>query len=55
MIMSAKSLLDKNPSPSVTEIKDALAGNICICSNYDHIVNAVVVAAEKLKRSQKNG
>ena len=55
MIMSAKSLLDKNPSPSATEIKDALAGNICICSNYDHIVNAVRVAAGKIKRRQKNG
>jgi carbon-monoxide dehydrogenase small subunit len=55
MIMSAKSLLDKNPSPSVTEIKEALAGNICICSNYDHIVNAVMVAAEKMNRRQKNG
>ncbi len=55
MIMSAKSLLEKNPNPSESEIKDALAGNICICSNYEHIVNAVDSAAKKIKRSQHHG
>jgi len=55
MILSAKSLLDKNPAPSVAEIKAALAGNICICSNYDHIINAVTVAAKKMKRRSANG
>ena len=32
------------------EIKAAIAGNICICSNYDHIINAIMVASEKLRR-----
>jgi aerobic-type carbon monoxide dehydrogenase small subunit (CoxS/CutS family) len=50
MIMSAKALLDKNPQPSSDEIKAALAGNLCICSNYDHIINAIMVASEKLRR-----
>ncbi len=50
MIMSTKSLLEKNPCPSESEIKDALAGNLCICSNYEHIINAVDAAARKAKR-----
>jgi len=50
MIMSTKALLYHNPQPTEEEVKEALAGNICICSNYEHIVNAVMVAAEKLQR-----
>ena len=46
MIMGAKALLDENPIPSVEEIKEALSGNLCICSNYDHIIKAVQRAAE---------
>jgi len=53
MIMSAKALLDRNPRPTETEIKEALAGNICICSNYEHIVNAVLVAAERIQETQR--
>lgn len=49
MIMSAKALLDKNSQPSLEEIKAALAGNLCICSNYEHIINAVRLGAEKLQ------
>ena len=54
MIMSAKALLDKNPQPTENEVKESLAGNICICSNYEHIVNAVQVAAEKIQRRGDN-
>ncbi len=54
MIMSAKALLDKNPQPTKNEVKESLAGNICICSNYEHIVNAVQVAAEKIQRRGGN-
>lgn len=46
MIMGAKALLDENPNPGVEEIKEALSGNLCICSNYDHIIKAVQRAAE---------
>jgi len=49
MIMSAKALLDKSPTPTEMEIKEALAGNICICSNYEHIVEAVLSASRKLR------
>ena len=49
MIMSAKALLDAEPDPGEARIKEALAGNICICSNYEHIVAAVRAASEALK------
>jgi carbon-monoxide dehydrogenase small subunit len=55
MIMSTKSLLDKNPRPTENEIKEALAGNICICSNYEHIIKSVKLAADKLQRRHKDG
>ncbi|MDP2646889.1 MAG: (2Fe-2S)-binding protein [Desulfobacterales bacterium] len=40
-ILSAKALLDKNPKPSENEIKDALAGNLCRCTGYNKIIEAV--------------
>lgn len=54
MIMSTKALLLKNPSPGDDEIKEAISGNICICSNYEHIINAVRSAAKKMKGEQAN-
>lgn len=45
MIMSAKALLMKNPDPSETEIRRALAGNLCRCTGYTKIVKAVQRAA----------
>lgn len=48
MIMSAKALLLKNPCPSRDDIKRALAGNICRCTGYIPIVNAVEKAAALL-------
>jgi aerobic-type carbon monoxide dehydrogenase small subunit (CoxS/CutS family) len=43
-LMSAKALLLRTPSPNAAEVRDALAGNICRCSNYNRIVEAVVAA-----------
>lgn len=48
MLVSTKHLLDNNPSPSEVEIRDALAGNICRCAAYEHIIQSVQLAAEKL-------
>ena len=48
MILSAKSLLDENPSPSKDEIRFALAGNLCRCTGYQKIVEAVVAASERI-------
>lgn len=46
MLMSARALLDKNCSPSREEIKTALEGNLCRCTGYKQIVNAVEAAAK---------
>jgi len=47
-LVAAKALLDRNPSPSVEEIRYALAGNLCRCTGYDKIVRAVQAAAKDL-------
>ena len=41
MLMSAKALLDENPHPSDAEIKEAISGNLCRCTGYVQIVEAV--------------
>jgi aerobic carbon-monoxide dehydrogenase small subunit len=45
MILSAVQLLERNPSPSRTEIAHALRGNLCRCTGYSHIIDAVEHAA----------
>lgn len=52
-IMSAKVLLDQNPSPTLQEIKTFIAGNICRCTGYVKIVEAIQLAAEWLKNQGK--
>ena len=47
-IMTASAFLKTNPSPSQTEIRDAMHGNICRCAAYNSIEEAVKVASEKL-------
>lgn len=49
MILSAKALLDENPEPSRNEIKSALAGNLCRCTGYVKIIDAVEAAAKMMK------
>jgi aerobic carbon-monoxide dehydrogenase small subunit len=48
MILSAKALLDRCPSPSEEEIRTALSGNICRCTGYVQIQQAVKIAARKM-------
>ncbi len=55
MIMSAKNLLDKNPSPSEQEIRHALSGNLCRCTGYTKIVEAIDAAAGKLAADSDKG
>jgi carbon-monoxide dehydrogenase small subunit len=50
MILSAKSLLEKNPNPGQGEIRQALSGNLCRCTGYQKIVEAVQDAAGKMGR-----
>ncbi len=48
MIMSAKHLLDQNPHPSEEEIRQGLSGNLCRCTGYTKIVEAIGMAADKM-------
>lgn len=52
MILTAKALLDRNPAPTVTEVREALAGNICRCTGYVKIVEAVLAAAAEMRRME---
>jgi carbon-monoxide dehydrogenase small subunit len=49
MIMAAKSLLDRNPSPTLEQVREGLAGNLCRCTGYAKIYEAVMQAAESKK------
>ena len=49
MILTAKQLLADNPSPTEEEIRKGLEGNVCRCTGYQHIVNAVKAAAAKVR------
>jgi carbon-monoxide dehydrogenase small subunit len=49
VILSAKALLDENPQPSVAEIRDALAGNLCRCTGYTKMIEAVLEAAKAMR------
>ena len=50
-LMAAKALLQNNPDPTETEIRYALAGNLCRCTGYDKIVRAVQATAADLRGS----
>jgi len=49
MIMAAKALLDKNPKPNEIEIRSALSGNLCRCTGYVKIIDAVKTAKDLLR------
>ncbi len=48
MVLSAKALLDRNPKPSEEEIKTGIAGNLCRCTGYIKIVEAIQAASQKM-------
>jgi len=50
MIMAACHLLNQSPAPSEDQIRHALEGNLCRCTGYEHIVNAVQYAARKQRK-----
>ncbi len=54
-IVTAKSLLDKNPNPTVDEIKEALVGNLCRCGTYPQHIKAVLEAAKQLQGGNGRG
>jgi aerobic-type carbon monoxide dehydrogenase small subunit (CoxS/CutS family) len=53
VIMTAKALLDRNPHPSREEIRQATAGNLCRCTGYNQITEAIEDAAAKLREERK--
>ena len=53
-IIAAKALLDRNPHPTEHEIREAIEGNLCRCTGYGHIIEAIQIAAGKLS-SGKGG
>ncbi|WP_069650892.1 (2Fe-2S)-binding protein [Caloranaerobacter ferrireducens] len=53
MIMSAKALLDENPNPSRQEIREAISGNLCRCTGYNKIVDAIEKASAYLLKEGK--
>jgi carbon-monoxide dehydrogenase small subunit len=53
MLLSAKALLDWNPRPTETEIRTAISGNLCRCTGYQQIVQAIEKAAARPRRMAK--
>ena len=54
-LMSAKALLNANPHPTRDEVRHAMTGNLCRCSNYNHYVEAVLAASGTLEAGIKKG
>jgi len=44
MVMSAKALLDENPTPTLEETRKAISGNLCRCTGYQHIIDSIMAA-----------
>ena len=53
LIVASHDLLSRNARPTDPEIREALAGNLCRCTGYDKIIDAVRLAAERLARSER--
>ena len=52
MLLAAKALLDRNPSPSRDDVAEAISGNLCRCTGYAPIIEAILAAAESMRRSR---
>jgi len=55
MEMSALYLLNQNPSPDEKEIRAGLSGNLCRCTGYNQIVEAISVAADRMRSRESQG
>lgn len=53
MILTAKAFLDETPEPTREEVKLALSGNLCLCAGYVKIIDAVMAAAETMRKEGK--
>ena len=55
MLMAAAALVQSNPSPNDEEIRDALVGNLCRCTGYVQIVDAIKIAVERIQAAEQKG
>ena len=55
MIMSAKALLDKNPNPDEQDVRAAIENNLCRCTGYVKIVDAILLAAKRMRQDEAAG
>lgn len=53
MIMAAKGLLSENPNPSRGQVITAISGNVCRCTGYESIVDAILDAAKRMSKSNR--
>ena len=53
MILTAHALIARNPSPTRADIVEAISGNICRCTGYAQIVEAIALAAERLRGANR--
>ena len=53
MLIAAQALLDRNPQPSDAQIREAISGNLCRCTGYQQIVDAIALAARRLAEATK--
>jgi aerobic-type carbon monoxide dehydrogenase small subunit (CoxS/CutS family) len=53
ILMSMKVFLDETPNPNESEVREALSGNLCRCTGYQHIVDAVLLAADRRRGSDE--
>ena len=51
MVLSAKALLDENPTPAEEDVREAIGGNLCRCTGYVKIIEAVMAVADENRRS----
>lgn len=54
MLLSAKALLDRNPNPTIEEVREAISGNLCRCTGYKKIIEAVMLAADRMSGRGKS-
>lgn len=53
MILAAKALIDKNPDPTIEEVKEGLSGNMCRCTGYAKPIEAVLAAAKEMRKNSQ--
>ncbi len=55
IILTAKALLDENPKPTEEEVREAISGNLCRCTGYQQIVEAIMATAAEVQKNTPTG